>query len=487
MSALGLKLHPKQGAAFLSKATEILYGGAAGAGKSHLMRVAAISWCYDIPGIQVYLFRRTHPDLWKNHMEGPSSFPALLADWIAAGLVKLNLSDGQVIFWNGSKVHLCHCQHSKDVLKYQGAEIHALLLDELTHFPDDVYRFLRGRCRLGGLQIPERWAGAFPRVLAGANPGGEGHHWVKAAFIDEAEPLAMRKMSPQEGGMVRQYIPARLLDNPTIDRADYAGKLSGLGSEAMVRAMLNGDWDIVAGAFFENWSADRHVIPRWTPPPDWTRFRSMDWGSAKPFSVGWHVVVPETQWLEFSDGTERQVPRGALIRYREWYGCEPGKPNTGLKMDVEDVARGIRLREAGETIDEQMSVADPSMWKQDGGPSFIERMVKIDDGKGPRFRPADNSRVQGWQQVRARLNGDEDGLPQLLVTADCLAIIRTLPALQHDEHRPEDVNSDMEDHAPDDLRYACMGRPLSRVKGPRKLTGPAPWTLAWVEQQSRGN
>jgi len=152
-----LELHQKQSFAFESKSTEMLYGGAAGGGKSHLMRVCAIAWCVDIPGIQVYLFRRTHPDLWKNHMEGGSSFPAMLADWLAAGLCKINFSDGQVIFSNGSKIHLCHCQHEKDVIKYQGAEIHALLIDELTHFSEKIYRFLRGRCRLGGFVVPEQW------------------------------------------------------------------------------------------------------------------------------------------------------------------------------------------------------------------------------------------------------------------------------------------------------------------------------------------
>jgi hypothetical protein len=185
-----------------------------------------------------------------------------------------------------------------------------------------------------------------------------------------------------------------------------------------------------------------------------------------------------------ADGTERLFPRGALIVYREWYGCqlnEDGtqKPDAGLKLDVEKVGAGIKARETSEVINEQMSPADGSMWDEDGGPSLYERMTKINDGKGPRFKKADKSRATGWQQVRGRLNG-EDGHPMLYVTEDCIGLLRTLPALQHDEHKPEDVDSDMEDHAPDALRYMCMARPWSTVKKPKAPTGPAPWSLDWV-------
>jgi hypothetical protein len=146
------------------------------------------------------------------------------------------------------------------------------------------------------------------------------------------------------------------------------------------------------------------------------------------------------------------------------------------------VAVGILEREKGETIAEHMSPADPSMWKADGGPSIAERMLAIKGGKGPRFRPADNSRVPGWQQVRARLNG-EDGRPMLYVTQDCRDFVRTFPALQNDPHKLEDVDTDGEDHVGDDTRYMCMARPWSTVKKPRPQTGPKPWTLDWIIQQ----
>ncbi len=486
----------KQSVAVKSPATEILYGGAAGGGKSFFMRALAIILCGLIPGLQVYLFRRIREDLVKNHMEGPNGFPVMLAELIVSGHVRI--VEDEIRFWNGAKIFLCHCKDEKDRMKYLGAEIHVLLLDELTTFTELIYRFLRSRLRAPGLAFPQ-WAIDFfrakfgvelpakiPLIVASSNPGGIGHQWVKAGFIDNAKPLQLRKMPKSEGGMLRQYIPALLEDNPHVDAEEYEGKLEGLGSAALVRAYRHADWNIVAGAFFDNWRTDVHVIPRWQPPKEWTRFRTMDWGSAKPFSIGWWVIVPDDTFLQFANGTERKVVRGCLIRYREWYGVKrnddgTAKPNEGLKLRVEQVAQGIKQRERDETVDEQLSRADPSIWKEDGAASIFENFVKA----GVRWQPADNTRVTGWQQVRARLDWEDtaEGEPMVLCTEDCTDSIRTLPALQHDDHRPEDVDTDQEDHAGDDWRYACNSRPVSRVKKQRKQSGPTPWSLEWVIQQ----
>lgn len=496
----------KQSRALKSEATEILYGGAAGGGKSFFMRALACILCGLIPGLQVYLFRRIFDDLVRNHMEGPKSFHVLLAPFIASGLV--TIVEDEIRFWNKSKIYLCHCQHEKHLAKYQGAEIHVLLMDELTHFTETIYRFLRQRVRAPGLVVPA-WAEEFfqkkfgvslrakiPLIICGSNPGSEGHVWVKGSWVDLLKPFEIQRMSKDEGGMLRQYVPARLEDNPQllIDDPGYEDRLYGLGSKELVKAYRFGDWDIVAGAFFDNINAALHKLPSFTPPDHWTRFRSLDWGSAKPFSVGWWVVA-EAEWVKFKDGKERMLPQGALVRYREWYGVKrdnDGRPkaNVGLRLSVEAVARGILERERGEKIDESLSRADPSMWKEDGGPSFIERMLKCDLKNpsaivGPRFAPADNQRINGWQQMYARLAWEEvdDGEPMLFVTEDCRDWWRTVPALQHNENKPEDVNSDMEDHAGDDTRYACMARPVSRVPKPRQPSGPKPWSIDWIIQQ----
>ena len=133
-----LYLHPKQSTAFTTRATEVLFGGAAGGGKSFLLRVAAIAWCTATPGLQVYLFRRTFPDLTRNHMEGPGAFPDMLGPWIENKLCRINASRGQIVFANGSKIHLSHCQHKKDLQSFQGAEIHVLMIDELTQWPREM-------------------------------------------------------------------------------------------------------------------------------------------------------------------------------------------------------------------------------------------------------------------------------------------------------------------------------------------------------------
>ena len=457
---LNLNFHPRQYAAFIAKATEILYGGAAGGGKSFLMRVALIIWCAAIPGLQCYLFRRTFPDLMKNHMEGPTSFPMLLAPWIKMKLVAINYADNAIRFWNGSTIFLCHCQYEKDKLKYQGAEIHVLMIDELTHFTKSIYSYLRGRVRMTGVKLPDQYKDMFPRIMCGSNPGGVGHNWVKFDFVDHGQEAWQAPM--EEGGMLRQYITAKLEDNPTLMREDpmYEQRLEGLGDPSLVKAMRSGDWNIVSGGMFDDlWLPEKHV---WTPfqiPSSWRVDRAFDWGSSKPFSVGW--------WAE-SDGApivtgagvhqrQRSVPRGSMFLIAEWYGWN-GKPNTGLKMMSRDIAKGIIEREKFIHHEVEPGPADSSIFDAVDGKSIASEM----ELEKVRWVPADKSpgsRRTGWQRIREMLSEglkDRPESPILGIFETCPQWIRNIPALPRDEKDRDDVDSDAEDHDGDMTRYRVM-------------------------------
>jgi hypothetical protein len=327
-----------------------------------------------------------------------------------------------------------------------------------------------------------------PRILCGANPGNVGHLFVKSSFIDGAVPLEARRMPEEDGGMLRQYIPARLDDNPSMltDDPGYEAKLSGMGSTELVRAMREGDWNVVEGAYFDCWSSFRHVLRPFAIPPHWRRFRSMDWGSASPFSVGWWAVASEEHFAETIDGRPAIIPRGALVRYREWYGAKrdaSGKtvPNVGLKMKNEDIGAGIKERETlhikepngtYRTVREQISygVLDPRCFANEGGTPIAEAIFK----GGAVFRQADNARVRefgaasGWGQVRGRLLGNDDGDPMIFCFSTCVESIRTIPVLQYDADRPEDLDTSQEDHAADDWRYTCNSRPWIKPTPPKK-------------------
>jgi hypothetical protein len=293
------------------------------------------------------------------------------------------------------------------------------------------------------------------QLILTANPGGPGQFWIKQRYIDPA-PFGMkvlRETLPNGKEHRRVFIPSKVQDNRALLTHDpeYISRLYLVGSKNLVKAWLDGDWTAVEGAFFDCWTL-RNIIAPFTVPPEWLRFRSFDWGSARPFSVGWWAICGEDHQVG-----SVTIPRGALVRYREWYGST-GKPNEGLKLTAEQVAEGIKAREAADKI--AYGVADPSIFKEDGGPSIGERMRRA----GLHWRPADNTRVPkagamgGWDQLRSRIMGDDRG-PQLYVFDTCRDFIRTIPVLQHDQLRPEDLDTDGEDHVADEARYGCMSRP----------------------------
>lgn len=481
---IDLRLHPKQSFAFQSQATEILFGGAKGGGKSHLMRAAPIVWAADIPGLQVYLFRRISPDLWRNHMVGPSSFFALLAPWLKSSHVSFNGGKNYWQFWNGSQIHLCHCQHDTDMNNYQGAEIHVLLIDQLEQWSRDVYKFLRAQVRIGGLQVPEQYRGLFPRILNSANPGGVGHNWVKSDFVDIAPMGCISQMRPEDGGMKRQYILSLLEDNPTMlaNDPEYEHRLSGSGSAAMVKALRWGIWDIVAGgAIDDRWFPGIHIIQPFRIPHTWRVSRAFDWGSSKPFSVGWWATADGSQAAvgRNPDGGPRTRTffPGTRIRLAEYYGWNGKDPDVGCKMIAPEIARKIMEIEKFLPFRGQIrpGPADASIFDSDC--TIAADMARV----GVRWEEADKrpgSRATGLERLRTMLAAcvemdpvtnlpmvDARGMavpkspmeePGLFVFDTCRHFIRTVPTLPRDPKKLDDVDTNAEDHVYDETRYEIM-------------------------------
>jgi len=439
---------------------EVVYGGARGGGKTDASLgefvVHQDRWQAAAKGLFI---RRKQSDLVNTLERAKAIYAAAGAKW--------HEGKNTFVFPSGALIRFRYLDRDEDAERYQGQDYSRVYIEELTQFPtpgpvDKLKATLRSA------------AGAACGFRATCNPGGPGHTWVKARYIDNGAWRVEREsyVDPFTGGemgLERVFIPARLTDNALLMKADplYVAKLQQSGSASLVRAWLAGDWNIVEGAFFDGWSA-RNVL-RTMPLPDyWTRFRSFDWGSARPFSVGWWAVASD----DFMAG-ETRIPRGALVRYKEWYGSS-GKANEGLKLTAEQVAEGILKRDGGDRI--AYAVADPSIFHRDGGPSIGERMART----GVVFRKADNTRVAGagavggWDQMRARILGDGEH-PMLFVFDTCRDFIRTVPVLGHDPDRPEDLDTRAEDHVADEARYACMSRPFATRKQAPAANPPDLW------------
>jgi hypothetical protein len=348
-------------------------------------------------------------------------------------------------FPGGGQMRFRPLERDVDAEKYQGQNLSDICVEEVGNYadPSPIYK----------MHAVLRSARGVPTQMhLTGNPGGPGQAWLKERFVDPA-PEGMKVLTEDFGNgnkRSRVYIPAKVTDNKILTKNDpnYITNLHMIGSKSLVKAWLDGDWDAVEGAFFDRFDKIRHVIRPFRIPQEWTRIRAFDWGYASPFCVLWGAVS-DGQPIEI-DGKYVCYPKDAVIIYREWYGATSA--NVGVRMENINIARGILEREKGEKIHDM--VADPAIWINSGGLSIGEQMMN----EGCFFRKADNKRLSGWQQVRQRLDGD-NGAPMLYIFNNISALLRTLPLMQHDKTRPEDLDTTSEDHAIDTLRYLLMARP----------------------------
>lgn len=433
---------PKQELFLTADNTYIAFGGARGGGKSWAVRIKAVLLCLNYPGIKVMIVRKTYPELQENHII-PLCQMLRCHGSRRERLASYNDSKKHIKFPNGSRILFRYCDKLKDADRFQGTEVDILFVDEATHQSEEKIEKLNA-CVRGFNDFPKR-------TYYTCNPGGEGHQWVKRLFID-------RKYREEEDPAEYTFIQSKVTDNLALLEKDprYMRRLKALPPK-LRKAWLEGDWNIFEGQFFEDFydRAEHYLDRQWTHviepfeiPDGWKIYRSFDWGYAKPFSCGWWAVDYE----------------GTIYRILELYGCTE-TPNEGKKWTPDQVFTEIHRIEtehrwlAGKRI---IGVADPAIWDAETGESLAERAEKHQVF----FDKGDHKRIPGWMQVHYRLAFDENGFPMMYVFKNCKAFIRTIPLLQYDEHKPEDLDTDGEDHVADEVRYFCMSRPIEPRMAP---------------------
>ena len=429
----------------------VMFGGARGGGKSWVVRDKAKRLALRYGGIRLLIVRRTYQELENNHIQ------PLCAE--LAGIARYIKAQKQFFFPNGSTLRFGYCAKDSDLDQYQGAEYDVVFLDEATQLKELWIRKITA-CVRGVNDFPKR-------VYYTCNPGGVSHGYMKRLFID-------RKYEPGENPADYSFIQSLVTDNKALmeSQPDYVDQLKALPPK-LRDAWLHGRWDLYEGQFFEELRLTpdpelcakagitveealeqrrfTHVIPALDMNAGerrgWKILRSYDFGYNKPFSLGYWAVDYD----------------GVLYRILELYGCT-GTPDEGVKWTPEEQFRRIAQLERehpwlkGRKISD--GVADPAIWDSSRGESIADTAARF----GIYFSPGDNHRIPGWMQVHYRLQFDENGYPRMYVFEGCRAFLRTMPLMMYDPARPEDLDTTLEDHCPDEVRYLCMSQPVAPLR-----------------------
>jgi hypothetical protein len=433
--------NPGPQTAFLAAADrEVLYGGAAGGGKSYAMLADPLRYLPH-PQFSGLLLRHTTEELreliWKSQELYPKIYPG----------IKWSERKMQWEAPSGGRLWMSYLDRDEDVLRYQGLSFSWIGFDELTQWATPfAWNYMRSRLRSTAPDLPVY-------MRASTNPGNKGHSWVKKTFIDPSpagksfwatdtetgEVMTYPKGHSKEGDPLfkRRFIPAKLVDNPHLAQTgDYETMLLSL-PEHQRKQLLDGNWDVAEGAAFSEFNRAIHVVEPYAIPRDWVRFRACDYGYGSFSAVIWFAVAPDE----------------SIVVYRELYVT---------KVLAEDLADMVLEMEDNEPI--RYGVLDSSCWHKRGdtGPSIAERMIM----KGCRWRPADRSagsRVAGKNEVHRRLQIDPfTEAPRMTIFSGCTQLITDLPSLPLDKTNVEDVDTKVKnDHTYDALRYGLMSRPRS--------------------------
>ena len=396
--------------------TDVLYGGAAGGGKSYAMLVDPLRYAHR-GAHRALILRRSMPELRELIDKSRELYPKAFPGCKYKEVEKL---------WNfpsGAKIEFGFLERDADVYRYQGQAYSWIGFDEITHQATEFsWNYLASRLRTTDPEI-------IPYMRCTANPGGVGAHWVKKRYITPSPPNESFK---GEDGLSRKFIPARLEDNPYLAYdGRYEQMLKAL-PPTQRRQLLEGDWEVAEGAAFTEFDRNIHIIDPFEIPIHWDRIKGIDYGYASESACVWGAI-------DRDDNT--------LIIYRELY--RKGLLATDLAFMLTEMELNDPMSVPG--------VLDTACWNRTGqtGPTVGETLTKA----GHKLRRADKNRVAGKIQIHEYLKVQQSGRPKLQIFNTCPNLIRELQSIPLDKNNPEDVDTHAPDHAYDALRYLIMSRP----------------------------
>jgi hypothetical protein len=445
-------------------ADELLYGGAAGGGKSRFARAAAVLFTQQFPGAAVLVLRRKFVDLNR-----PGGMIPEFRREMPHGLGVFNESSHQWRMANGSTIELGYFESAKDEERYQGAEYQLIIVDEAGQFDGTQLDFLGSRLRAAGkVKAALNRAGQKPRIIFTANPGGIGHSYLRRRFVTAVPANTLWRPRPTEDNPnpgTRIYIPARVDDNPHVDES-YVTRLQRLNPERR-RALLEGDWDSFSGSAFPTFRRDVHVVPSASLPFDVSRPSAwgVDFGMTAPFAAVFGQLYPDgliviRREIEAVELTPAQ--QAARIREAEQDNERTAGRSVPVVLDPSTWTRAPdKLNPPGKHVGGNLSDVPPpgsiASFYWDEFPGALEK--------------GHNARLDGWALLRDRLEVRRDGLPRLLIADDCPKLISKLPLLPRSQKNPEDVDTKADDHLADATRYLLMhfARRFNEVQSPELM------------------
>lgn len=414
-----------------------LLGGAAGGSKSKVSHCGALSLCLTVTRAAVLLLRKTRPELERTHIRDFRREQKVLGfDW--------HEQQKEARFPNESVLECGFMDDEESLQKFLSTEYDLIIAEEAVQYDPDRLMELMSRARSSNPVIK---AMGGPWVWLPTNPGGPSHGLLRDLFLSQTPDLERYPaMKDHYDPTDWVYVQAKLDDNPYLD-PDYATvSLSGL-RKARYEQLRHGDWDAAEGQFFEEFSSRTHARALDLQSPHGV-VEAVDWGFTSFGAVGWFAPLGDNHWHCLGEWKFR-------------------------KLVAEDVAKGIVERRADLGIASiAYTVVDPSMFNKTGhgqGESFAETFAR----NGVPCRRGHNDREMGWPRVAAAFKTASDGVPWLTFDPDCKYLLRSIPALLADKHNPEDVDSDLDDHGADMVRYFCMSRPpLDRDVTPAAIEYP---------------